>query len=255
MTQQNTDRSNQDDPWNVALMQLSKWDPAWAEKCKKVTTASWTNGILPRKTVELVRVALDAASTTFSPDSTRQYMQAALEAGANRDEILLVLKMASVMSIGVASMVVPFLLEEATESEMDAAAEGRAKDLKEAGGTPTVDSMKKNRRWNIALDPIYDLAPVWTDQFMSIAAGIYSSGVLPFKDIELLGIALEASYTRMYASGMRRHIKNALRAGATVEEIMTVLKLCMVHGVEACNLRIPILAEQLAAHSSGDSNK
>ena len=56
MTQQNTDRSNQDDPWNVALMQLSKWDPAWAEKCKKVTTASWTNGILPRKTVELVRV-------------------------------------------------------------------------------------------------------------------------------------------------------------------------------------------------------
>ena len=164
------------------------------------------------------------------------------------------LKMASVMSIGVASMVVPFLLEEATESEMDAAAEGRAKDLKEAGGTPTVDSMKKNRRWNIALDPIYDLAPVWTDQFMSIAAGIYSSGVLPFKDIELLGIALEASYTRMYASGMRRHIKNALRAGATVEEIMTVLKLCMVHGVEACNLRIPILAEQLAAHSPGDSN-
>ena len=53
MTQQNTDQSN----WNTALMELSKWDPAWAETCKKVTTASWTNGILPRKTVELVRVA------------------------------------------------------------------------------------------------------------------------------------------------------------------------------------------------------
>ena len=254
MTQQNADQSNQADPREAALMQLSKWDPAWAETCRKVTTATWTNGILPRKTVELVKVALDAASTTFSPDSTRQQIRAALEAGATRDQILLVLKLASIMSIGVASMVVPFLLEEATESDLDAAAEGQAKHLKEAGGTPTVDSMKKVRRWNVALDPIYDLAPVWTDQFMSIAAGVYSSGVLPVKEIELLGIALEASYTRVYASGMRRHIKGALRAGATVEEIMTVLKLCMVHGVEACNLRIPILAEQLAAHSPADSN-
>ena len=199
-------------------------------------------------------MALDAASTTFSPDGTRQHIRSALEAGATRDEILLVLKMASVMSIGVASMVLPFLLEEASESELDAAAAGRAKHLKEAGGTPTVDSMKKSRRWNIALDPIYDLAPVWTDQFMSIAAGVYSSGVLPIKDIELIGIALEASYTRMYASGMRRHIKSALRAGATVQEIITVLTLCMVYGVEACNLRIPILAEQLADRSAADTN-
>jgi len=151
-------------------------------------------------------------------------------------------------------MVVPFLLEEATESDLDAAAERRAKDLKEAGGTPTVDWMKKGRRWNAALDPFYDLAPVWTDHFMSMAAGVYSSGVLPVKDIELLGLAIEASYTRVYASGMRRHIKSALRAGATVEEIMTVLKLCMVHGVEACNLRIPILAEELAARSPADSS-
>lgn len=57
MTQQNTDRSNQADPRNAALMELSKWDPAWAETCMMLTTAPWTNGILPRKTVELVRVA------------------------------------------------------------------------------------------------------------------------------------------------------------------------------------------------------
>ena len=80
MTQQSTDRSNQADPRNAALMELSKWDPAWAEACTKVTSAPWTNGILPRKTVELVRVALDAASPSFSPDCTRQHIRAALEA-------------------------------------------------------------------------------------------------------------------------------------------------------------------------------
>jgi alkylhydroperoxidase/carboxymuconolactone decarboxylase family protein YurZ len=50
----------------------------------------------------------------------------------------------------------------------------------------------------------------------------------------------------MYAPGTRRHIHNALKAGATMEEIMEVLKLCVVQGVQACNLGVPILAEELA---------
>jgi alkylhydroperoxidase/carboxymuconolactone decarboxylase family protein YurZ len=44
---------------------------------------------------------------------------------------------------------------------------------------------------------------------------------------------------------LRRHIKAALKLGATVEEIMEVLKLSVVQGVEACNLGVPILAEEL----------
>ena len=47
----------------------------------------------------------------------------------------------------------------------------------------------------------------------------------------------------MYAPGTRRHIKAALRLGATMEEIMEVLKLCVVQGVQACNLGVPILDE------------
>jgi ABC-type Fe3+-hydroxamate transport system substrate-binding protein len=40
----------------------------------------------------------------------------------------------------------------------------------------------------------------------------------------------------MYAPGTRRHIKAALDLGATPQEIMEVLKLCVVQGVQACNL-------------------
>ena len=43
-----------------------------------------------------------------------------------------------------------------------------------------------------------------------------------------MSIALDALYTDGYAPGTRRHIKNALKAGAKVEEIMEVLKLCVV---------------------------
>ena len=65
-------------------------------------------------------------------------------------------------------------------------------------------------------------------------------------------IAFDASYTHMYAPGTRRHIKGALKAGAMVEEIMEVLKFCVVQGVQACNLGIPILAEEL--ERSGPAN-
>jgi alkylhydroperoxidase/carboxymuconolactone decarboxylase family protein YurZ len=49
------------------------------------------------------------------------------------------------------------------------------------------------------------------------------------------------------APGTRRHIKGALKAGATLEEIMEVSRLCIVRGAQACNLRVPILAEEIAA--------
>ena len=105
--------------------------------------------------------------------------------------------------------------------------------------------MKAVGQWNQAWDPFLELDPVWTDQFMATGAAIYGSGMMPAKEIELLSIALDASYTHMYAPGTRRHIKGALKAGATMEEIMEVLKLCVVQGVQACNLGVPILAEEL----------
>jgi alkylhydroperoxidase/carboxymuconolactone decarboxylase family protein YurZ len=80
---------------------------------------------------------------------------------------------------------------------------------------------------------------------MAAGTGIYASGLLPPKDVELLSIALDASYTHMYAPGTRRHIKNALKSGATTEEITEVLKLCVVQGVQACNMAVPILTEEL----------
>ena len=49
----------------------------------------------------------------------------------------------------------------------------------------------------------------------------------------------------MYAPGTRRHIQSALKLGATVEEIMEVFKICVAAGMQASNLGVPILAEEL----------
>jgi alkylhydroperoxidase/carboxymuconolactone decarboxylase family protein YurZ len=84
---------------------------------------------------------------------------------------------------------------------------------------------------------------------MAAGASIYQDCPFSPKEIELLSIAFDASFTHMYAPGTRRHIKAAFKSGATMEEIMEVLKLCVVQGVQACNLGVPILAEELANRS------
>ena len=228
-------------PWDEAALEtLRDWDPQWAEACFAMSTNPWNSGKLERKLVELIGVALNAACTNLNAEGTRRHIRGALEAGATREQILLVLKCASVMSIHSCSLGTPILLEEATLA-------GVHKQATPNAATPACDKMKAVGQWNVAWNPFYDLDPLWTDEFMATGVGIYANGVLPAKDVELLSIAFDASFTHMYAPGTRRHIKNALKAGASVEEIMDVLKLCVAQGVQACNLGIPILYEELAA--------
>jgi alkylhydroperoxidase/carboxymuconolactone decarboxylase family protein YurZ len=226
-------------PWDSALEQLREWDPAWAESCVKMTTNPWRGGILPRRLVELIGVMLNAQCTSLDPAGTRRHVRAALAAGASRDEILFVLKCAALGAIHSCSLGAPILLEEARQ----AAAPLPHRAAVEA--TPYCDRMKAIGQWNPAWDPLYELDPVWTDQFFATGVPVYASGVLSPKDVELLSIAFDASYTHLYAPGTRRHIKGALAAGASVEEVMEVLKLCVVQGVQSCNLGLPILAEEL----------
>lgn len=225
-------------PWEIAINQLREWDPKWAESCEKMSTNPWTGGVLSRNLVELISLALNAACTNLNPEGTRRHIRGALDAGASREEILTILKMASLLSIHSCSLGAPILLEEAKAAGVQPVPKAKTE-------TPACDKLKAVGQWNEAWNPFFELDPGWTDEFMGVGGGIYVSGVLSAKDAELLSIAFDASYTHMYAPGTRRHIKNALKAGATMEEIMEVLKLCVVQGVQACNLAVPILAEEL----------
>ncbi len=230
-------------PWGDALAQLRAWEPAWAESCARMATNPWRSGVLPRKLVELIGVALNAACTNLNPQGTRRHIRGALEAGATQAEVLMVLRMAALLAIHSCSLGAPILLEVAN-------AAGARPKPKAKLATPACDQMKAIGQWNAAWDPFYELDPAWTDEFLATGAALYAGGILSAKDVELLSIAFDASYTHMYAPGTRRHIVNALRAGATMEEVMEVLKLCVVQGVEACNLGVPILVEELARQTA-----
>jgi alkylhydroperoxidase/carboxymuconolactone decarboxylase family protein YurZ len=230
-------------PWGSSLDKLKEWDPKGAELLLRVGTNPWTSGVLPRKEVELIYLALNCACTNLDEEGTRRQIRAALAAGATRDEILLVLKCGVGLAVHSCSLGAPILLEEM-----------KAAGVKPSGGTkpetPACDAMRAMGQWNTAWDPFYELSPLWTDQFFAFGASVYKSGIFSPRFMELISIAFDASITHMYAPGSRRHIQGALKAGASPEEIMTVLQICVSMGVEACAKGVPILAEELERNSA-----
>ena len=234
------------DPWGSSLDKLKEWDPKGAALLLRVGTNPWTSGVLPRKEVELIYLGLTCSCTNLDEDGTRRQIRAALDAGATRDEILLVLKCGVAPAVHSCSLAAPILLEEM-----------KAAGVKAAGGakpeTPACDAMRAIGQWNTAWDPFFELAPAWTDEFFR-SERVYKSGLFTPRFLELISIAFDASCTHMYAPGVRRHIQGALKAGATPEEIMTVLQICVSMGVEACAKGVPILAEELERDAPSRKN-
>ena len=114
---------------------------------------------------------------------------------------------------------------------------------------PARPRKKASGNWNPDWEPFAKLDPAWTEKVIAMAIAPAVAGAINAKTIELIGIALDASCTNMYAPGVRRHIRRALKAGATKEEITAVLQLATLQGLHSMCLGAPILLEELEAHS------
>lgn len=229
---------------------LRSLDPEWTEAYSKMAIDPLLSGALSAKEFQLIAVGLNAAITNLNEAALRRHVGSALRAGATQAEILEVLKMAAILSLHSMSLGAPILIEEASAVGKTPVPSGNAP-------TPACDKMKEIGQWNAAWEPFYELDAVWTDSFISAGAGFYTSGVLTPKFVELISIAFDAAITHMYAPGTRRHIRAALALGATPQEIMTVLKLCVAQGSDALHLGVPILAEEaesFAGHAAPDGH-
>ncbi len=69
-------------PFQDALRQFGAWDPAWSTSCAKVAGDPWRSGVLSRKLVELVSLAINVACTNLNAEGTRRHIRGALDAGA-----------------------------------------------------------------------------------------------------------------------------------------------------------------------------
>jgi alkylhydroperoxidase/carboxymuconolactone decarboxylase family protein YurZ len=98
--------------------------------------------------------------------------------------------------------------------------------------------------WNPVWDQLINVAPEFFQAYSDLSSAPWKHGTIPPKYKELIYIALDASPTHLYEPGLRIHIRNALRLGATRHEIAEVLQLCATVGIHACTVGIPILFDE-----------
>jgi len=105
--------------------------------------------------------------------------------------------------------------------------------------------------WSPVWGDVLALDPDFFESYLNFSAIPWRKGTLPPKVKELIYIAIDASTTHLYEPGLRQHIANALKHGATKEEIMEVLELTSVLGIHTCSMGVPVLMDELRKRDAG----
>ena len=111
---------------------------------------------------------------------------------------------------------------------------------------PHTEAHRAKGDWNPLWEQFRELDPDFLEAYLAFRSVPQSKGPLQQKYKELILIAINAATTHLYGPGVRRHIQNALKAGATMEEILETIQLTTVMGIHSCNLAIPILMEEVS---------
>lgn len=116
--------------------------------------------------------------------------------------------------------------------------------------TPLCEDHIERGDWNPLWDQLREIDPEFMEAYLAFRSVPQKNGPLPQKYKEMILVAINAATTHLYAPGVRRHIRNALKAGATREELLEVIQLTTVMGIHSCNLAVPILMEEAAAETT-----
>ncbi|WP_255152160.1 carboxymuconolactone decarboxylase family protein [Halorarius halobius] len=97
--------------------------------------------------------------------------------------------------------------------------------------------------WSPALEHLLSLDPGFIEGYLELANYTIDEGALDRKTKAFLLLSLDAATTHLYRPGIRTRINDAFDAGASVEEIVTVLEVASVLGVHAITTGAKTLAD------------
>ena len=222
------------------------WDPLldiapdYFAAYAKLSSVPWRTELLPPKVKELLYIAIDASATHMYEPGLRVHIRNALRYGATRDEIMEVYQLTSSLGVHTVTMGVPALLEvmEKTGTTVSMVLSPRQEKLK-------ADFIANRGYWSELWDGVLALSPDYFEAYAEFSSVPWKTGTLEPKVREFVYIAIDAATTHLYEPGTKIHMENALRLGATPEEIMSVLALVSVLGVHTISMGLPILLDEL----------
>lgn len=103
------------------------------------------------------------------------------------------------------------------------------------------------REWERHWEGLLRLEPEFFEASAALLDDHWRDSVLEPKVKELILFALAAQVTTLHRPAMRVHLANALRYGATPNDIVEVLELVCQQGMSSFGVGIPIVVEELRA--------
>lgn len=224
------------DFWNE-LLQL---DEDFFESYLNFSSVPWKKGVLEPKIKELIYVAIDVSTTHLYEPGIKVHIQNAMKYGATKEEIMEVFELTSVLGIHTCTTSVPILVEELKNNGMEI-----DKNLTESQEKLKERFIKERGYWSEIWNDLLLLNESFFEAYLNFSSVPWKKGVLEPKIKELIYIAIDVATTHLYEPGIRIHIRNALKYGATKEEIMEVFELVSVLGIHTCTVGVPILVEEI----------
>lgn len=228
--------------WGPSWESILRLDAGFLESYLEFSAVPWRKNHLEDKVKEFIYIAADAAATHLYVPGIQQHLQKALEFGAIREELMEVLELTSTLGIHACNLGVPLLLEVLEEEGLrqgPVPLDERREKLK-------ADFVNNRGYWHDTWEGLLELDPELFEAYLDFSSVPWRTGVLEPKIKELIYCAFDASATHLYLPGLKLHMRNAIRYGATAEEIMEVLEIVSVVGIHGVAVAAPMLEKALA---------
>ena len=226
--------------WNDVWDELLCLDEDFFEVYSNFISVPWKSGTLEPKVKELINIAISSSPTHLSVPATRIHIQNALRLGATSEEILEVLKVVSILGMHTCAVGVPLMEEQfdSVDSNTNIQLSNKQKQLKAA-------FIEQTGYWNDFRDVLLEMDETFFEAYSNFLTAPWKTGILEPKVIEFIYIAIDASTTHLFEKGIQIHLKNAIKYGATKEEILEVYQLTSSLGFHSLLMGIPILIDEV----------
>lgn len=234
--------------WAPFLDDLLELAPDFLEAYVAFSGVPWSRGTLAPKLKEFIYVAIDAATTHLYEPGLRAHIRNAFGHGATQQELVEVLELVSTIGINSCAVGMPLLIEELPNAGATAAS---------GNGESSQKEMELRDRaahvfgeWPPWFDACFVLAPDFLEAYIALAEVPRRNAALEPRFVELIYLAINVATTQLFSPAIHAHMRNALRHGATREEIVEVLELVSVLGIHSCTVGMPVLQEELRSRET-----
>ena len=227
-----------------SLAVIAEMDPPLAAEFATMARAVGTANALSPKDQALIQVAINSTVVHLNAEMVRAYIAAAIREGATAGEIREVLELTSVLGI---HGTIPGVLIMADEEGGLEAIKANAAPERKARAAAAHAAFEAKRGF---LTPAWQANTYFVPDLVAAYAGFsgvpWSTSYLSAKMKELVYIAIDLLPQHVHLEGTRVHMKKARANGASEAEIVSVVMMIALMGVQTHMLALPILKEELA---------